>query len=100
MITTHICYTAACDVCGEEPEGDARFAGWWATDAAVLCDNRNPAHMAVAHEIDNELRATRSSDLAAFLEWLPQIWRDEFEIDQPKTFAAVMPGQTVIPIGA
>lgn len=113
MINESTWYIAACDICGEElDDGDgggyfpkpagaldyARDLGcWWigaGENPAVICDSRNEEHMTRAREIAAALRS--DGERGAFRLMWPEIDLTEHE---PR-FAAVMPGQTVIPTAA
>lgn len=104
---TSTCYSATCDVCGDElDDGDGikHFATeedalayvrdldcWWVgTDGAVVCDLRNDAHAARAREIAATVRT--DEERKQFISMWPEIDLADFE---PK-FAAAMPGQAVI----
>ena len=93
MIKTQTCHTAACDVCGDEPEngdgfrlhfdntGDAlaqaESADWWTgtggDDLTAVCPERDEAHLAKGREL---ITAFTGEDLEVFLGYWPEL-RDE-----------------------
>jgi hypothetical protein len=91
VIKTHACYTATCDVCGEEIDsyeggvihhpdiagalGGAEDADWWTgdgnPDTTALCGTRDDAHLAKAREIAGGLGA---DDLETFQSYWPELF--------------------------
>lgn len=100
MIKTYTCYTAACDVCGAEPESaydgggvahltdaeealeQARYGEWWATEAAVLCLAGDAEHSARAVGIAADLARTDSGGegIDDFAHWCGQ---SGYDIETP-----------------
>lgn len=90
MIKTHTCYTAACDVCGDEPEnGDgirlhfdsdadalaqSDAADWWTgtgeNDFTAVCPERDEAHLAKGRELAS---AFTGEGLEVFLGYWPEL---------------------------
>lgn len=105
MIKPYTCYSAACDVCGDElDDGDGvkhfktaadalayvrELDCWWVgSDDTVVCELRNGAHTAKAQEIAAKL--TTPDERKQFTQMWPDIDLSEFG----PLFDAVMPGQT------
>jgi hypothetical protein len=90
MIKTHTCYTAACDICGEEVDSyeggvihhpdtasalsHAEDVDWWTgngePDTTVLCQIRDDTHIAKARKI---AAALTGDALETFITYWPEI---------------------------